>query len=187
MQNSVSIHLRHLDVTKYQIGQFFFRRSQTNLSVRSFQRLPAFQSDCIHYQPAHCRVILDHQDALCCDHLLNVKTLSNVARTQRRSTSWTETSAMPTLPVNQFSIRSTVIRETPDVDSDSRLITRFSAFPYTYTHKEVIDNIAFSDQEPFSSESGSWLLGVRVQDPSRSLQLHRFSLSLLESPPVRKS
>jgi len=62
-----------------------------------------------------------------------------------------------------FPVGLRAIRETPDAYSDQRLITRFSAFPYTYTHKEVIDNIAFSDQEPFSSESGSWLLGIEFK------------------------
>ena len=59
------------------------------------------------------------------------------------------------------------IRETPEGYSDECLITPLPALWYTYTHKEVIDNIAFSDQEPFSSESGSWLLGPVVFNARR--------------------
>jgi hypothetical protein len=53
-----------------------------------------------------------------------------------------------------------VIRETPYRISSEILIPANPLFPYKCLHKEVIDNIAFSDQERFSSESRSWLLGA---------------------------
>jgi hypothetical protein len=52
------------------------------------------------------------------------------------------------------------IGDSPEGISAGFLMTPFGGALYTYSHKEVIDNIAFSDQEPFSSESGSWLFGV---------------------------
>lgn len=55
-----------------------------------------------------------------------------------------------------------VIRVSPDRISAESLIPASPAVRYKYTHKEVVDNIAFSDQGPFSSESGSWLFSVLI-------------------------
>jgi len=54
---------------------------------------------------------------------------------------------------------SVLIRETPYRFSSDSPIPPIKELPYKCSYKEVIDNIAFSDQERFSSESRSWLLG----------------------------
>jgi hypothetical protein len=58
------------------------------------------------------------------------------------------------------------------------LIPNGNGRPYKYSHKEVIDNIAFSDQERFSSESRSWLLGVVFS------KRDRLAFALRKSSPV---
>ncbi len=59
----------------------------------------------------------------------------------------------------QFNRQFHIRESTSGISSNCPIMPR-PAIGYQYSHKEVIDNIAFSDQERFSSESRSWLLGV---------------------------